>query len=250
MARLFAKYRIVAATIRVESAIPTSSGGQYSAFFDPNPSNNWVFADAVGALTSMPVQDTAAAWECLKLVIPPSELERNFELYTQEKTPEALVTRFGQFVLMNMAVPNVTPPGSAEVTVWLDATWEFYEPNVTSSKDANAYVFPAGTWSIAAGGLIQTPSSTPNLIPGVYRLIPSLPATFTAAIAPITIMAVGSDFRKFLFIDETEAFQYYNTGGGTKLGPGTVPSAGLLEKVAIYVPVPAMAVTYPYKRYP
>ena len=55
MSRLFAKYRPLAVTIRIESAISTAAGGQYAAFFDPNPKNDWLSVDAVSALTSMPV---------------------------------------------------------------------------------------------------------------------------------------------------------------------------------------------------
>jgi len=251
MSQLFAKYRILSATIRIESAIPTSSGGQYAAFFDPNPSNNWVTQNAVGALTSMPVQDTAAAWECLKLVIPPAELERGFELYTQDATPESLVTRFGQFVLLCMAVPNTTPPGSAEVTVWLDAVWEFYEPNATNVANAATIPYNAGNWAVTSAGVVQPNGGVGGLQPSTaYRLFPGLPATLFTAERASEFMGVNANSTvvPYAFVTEGDALAWASGSSTPIPSVGTGTPQALPAMVAVPITPLARAVKYPYKR--
>jgi len=233
MALLYAKYRPKRVTIRIDSAVPTSSGGQYAAFFDPNPSTDWQASNAVGALTSMPVKEVRAAWECCTLNIPQAELEHDTELFTFDSAVENLVTRFGQIVILNMAVANTTPPGSATLTVWLDVDWEFYEPNVQPYNPTNVYNIAAGNWSVASGGPITTPAQTPTLANlTAYRVYPDLPATLLTAATQY--LAISSDGVLFAFDTEEDALTYSVDGGSVgKLQPGTAPSQNLPASVAI-----------------
>jgi hypothetical protein len=252
MSRLFAKYRCLNATIRIESAISTAAGGQYAAFFDPNPTNNWVQGDAVGALTSMPVQDTAASWECLRLDIPAAELERETELYTATRGVENLVTRFGQFVLLSMAVPNVTPVGTAEVTIWLDATWEFYEPNANTPDQVPPVELEAGNWAISTTtGVITFPAyraqSAHFAARTAYRLHPELPSSFVTGGEPTPYVAFYTDGFLYAFADAETALSFAASGTGTKLLGGGTPSQNLPATVAVALQQPLLSVTYPYK---
>lgn len=236
MSQLFAKYRCVQATIRVESAVPTSAGGQYGAFFDPNPANNWTHADAIGALTSMPVQDVAAAWECLKLNIPPAELQRKTELYTEDITNEVLVSRFGQIVILNLAVSNTTPPGSAEVTVWLDATWEFFEPNASAELSMNPLIFAAGNWTIETNSRITAPDpNLPYTAHTVWRMVPELPGSLFASAEPCLYMAAHDDTTirfAFLTLDAAQAYAEFGNAVGA-VGPSGTPTEALPVEVAV-----------------
>jgi len=228
MSRLFAKYRCLKATIRVESAVPTSSGGQYGVFFDPNPANDWTTNDgsAVAALTSMPVQGIAAAWECMELPIPPSQLNRDAELYTEDATSERLVTRLGQIVLINLATPTVVPAGSAEVTVWFDAEWEFYEPNA-SSEDNSVTTFVAGTWSIGTTKAISYPTSTPTTqYYTVYRLFPALPATMFDGSGDVEYVAYHESNNMLGFRSLEDAIGYAKDDVFTNaVGPSASPTS-------------------------
>jgi len=253
MARLFAKYRVISATIRVESAVSTAAGGQYACFFDPNPSNNWVANNALSALTSMPVQDTAAAWECLKLPIPASELERNFELYTQSATVENLVTRFGQVVLLNLAVSNTTPAGSAQVTVWLDATWEFYEPNATAESKQVTIYFQPGSWTVAGGGVITPTTYAPGpTSSGAWRLFPGISGTIFATEQTgdwLGYWQPSSTPGNFIcFATEADAIQYGTTGIFTNaLLPSATPTVVMPAVIGTPILLPTVSVSYPYK---
>jgi hypothetical protein len=233
MSRLYAKYRPKKVTFRIDSAVPTSSGGQYAAFFDPNPSTDWQQASAVGALTSMPVKQVCAAWECATLNIPKAELERDTELYTYDSSVENLVTRFGQIVIITMAVPNTTPPGSATITVWMDVDWEFYEPNVQPYNPSNVFSIAAGNWSIASGGPVTTPAQTPTLINSTaFRVYPELPATLGTEATQY--LAISGDGVLFAFDTEEHALTYSIDGGSVgKIMPGSAPSQNLPASVAI-----------------
>lgn len=239
MSRLFAKYRVRDATIRIESAVPTSAGGQYAAFFDPNPVNDWEQRDAVGALTSMPVQDTAAAWECLKLVIPRSQLERNQVLWTEDLTGENLVTRFGQVVILNLATSNVSPPGEAEVTVWLDATWEFYEPNASSEAALIPVDIPVGNWDIATSTYVSYPTPTLGTITSktVYKAYPELPGTLVSSGTATPWLAVSNNLSQMMaFASEDEAIAFARDNVfGTQLGPGATHPQSLPATVLLKV---------------
>jgi len=230
--------------------VPTSAGGQYAAFFDPNPLNNWQTSSAAAALTSMSVQDTAAAWECLKLVIPPAELERDVELYTSESVVENLVTRFGQLVLLNLAVSNTVPVGTAEVTVWMDATWEFYEPNVTGAESAGTLLYQPGVWDVTATGLIHPFGGAAGFVNNTwYRSFPELPETLFTG--PVGTPYIGFQTSgPYAFATAAEAAAY--AAGG--------PLVGILAGNATPVPLPAVALfpqapalrapVYPYKALP
>jgi hypothetical protein len=241
MSTLFAKYRVLEATIRVESAVSTAAGGQYGVFFDPNPANDWSLGNAVGALTSMPAQDIAAAWECSVLRIPRAELERNMELYTQENTSETLVTRFGQVVLLNLATANVNPPGTAEVTVWLDATWEFYEPNTSAPTNANPVFWQAGNWILDAQG-VANPGASPELGTitqrTVYDIIPDLPSSLAVPSVTVSYAAFYNDGNLRLFSSESDARLYASIGN----------TAGMVVGNSTPTPVPRTAF-YPIGRY-
>lgn len=233
MASMFAKYRCLSATYRIQSAVPTSAGGQYAAFFDPNPRNTWVSANAIGALTSMPVQDVAAAWECLKLAIPAAELEREVELYTSSQGDEKLVTRVGQLVLLNLAVSNTTPPGTAAVSVWLDAEWEFYEPNssLPSDQEPGTLVWPAGNWTCGVGGLLAYPTPVTSgtiRLHTVYAMDEPLPGSMFATGTDAEWVATSADTNFFAFGTEAEAVQYAIAGGSVgKLQPSGGPTSPL-----------------------
>jgi hypothetical protein len=252
MARLFAKYRCLSAVIRIESAVPTSAGGQYAAFFDPNPQNNWIAGNAVGALTSMPVQDVAAAWECLRLPIPKAELERETELWTQEDTSERLVTRFGQVVIMNLANSNTTPAGTASVSVWLDATWEFYEPNATAADEpANVFINP-GQWACGTAGIMAYPSAATGAfqLKSAYRLYPSIPSTMFDSILDAPYIAFNvAPLRGYCFREEAQAVHHAIYGGdaGVML-PSATPTFALGAVAALEIELPpAIRVPLPYK---
>lgn len=225
---LFAKYRVKSARIRVESAVPTTAGGQYAVFFDPNPLNDWTQQDAIGALTSMPVQSVAAAWECVTLDIPKAELERATELYTQEATSETLVTRFGQVVILNLAVSSTTPAGTAAVTVWLDADWEFYEPNASAPVAAETVVFPVGDWTLSSTGVLSGPTGSTGDVfsQTAYLVTPDLPTAL--AVPPIAISYVAfykqaQDGHLHAFDTEEHAIAYATSGAlaGAYTGNGT-----------------------------
>lgn len=235
MSGLYAKYRPLRVNIRIDSAVPTSSGGQYAAFFDPNPSHDWQASSAVSSLTSMPVKQVGSAWECLTLNIPRSELEHDFELYTYESENEKLVTQFGQIVIINMAVSNTTPPGSASVTVWLEVDWEFYEPNVAPPLPSSNIFVPAGTWTVLAGVdpriTVPTPLSSPFQQFTAYQLFPELPATFlTEATQYIALYNTGNLYG---FPTEVAALQYARNGTGSGLQAGSAPSQALSATVAV-----------------
>jgi hypothetical protein len=234
MASLYAKYRPCSVEIRIESAVPTSSGGQYAAFFDPNPTHVWTNGAAIGALTSMPVKQIGAAWECLTLKVPPAELEYDFELFTAQSDNEKLVTNFGQLVLLTMAPPSTTGSGTAQVTVWLDVVWEFYEPNTAPPNPGNYVNIAAGTWTVIAGGNISvTPDRVPNFTNNTaYTIYPALPVTFLSA--ETSFLALSSDGVLFAFDTEANAQRYALEGGSVgKLTPGTTPSQALPASVCI-----------------
>jgi len=249
MARLYSKYRPLRVVLRVESAISTAAGGQYGAFFDPNPANNWVEQDAIGALTSMPVQDIAASWECLKLIVPASELSRKQELYTEDITNEKLVTQFGQLVLMTLAVPSVTPPGSAVVTVWMDADFEFYEPNVSAELSQAPILIDIGDWNFSGTNVITHPPSHPSPLPpkAVFKAFPPLPTTFTSFGIEVVWLATYASEHLLAFQTEAEANAYaeFNNYAGAATAhtvPQTLPETALLV-TARYSP---SLVKYPY----
>ena len=234
MSRLFAKYRPLAVTIRIESAISTAAGGQYAAFFDPNPKNDWLSVDAVSALTSMPVQDTGASWECLKLVVPPAELAKFDELYTEDNTLEVLKTRFGQFVLMTLVAPTVTGP--SEVTVWLDVHWEFHEPNASAEFSQAPLVFPAGNWTVSAAGAITHPGSFAIPPRCVLKLYPELPGTMVASGAATPwIAAFAAQQPAYVFATQAGAINFAQFGdlSGKEIA-GTAPSQALPEMVGTF----------------
>jgi hypothetical protein len=223
MATLFAKYRCLSMEIRIESAISTSAGGQYAAFFDPNPANVWEGTAALGSLTSMPVQDVAASWQCLRLNIPAAELERATELYTQAETTERLVTRVGQLVLLTLAAPTTTPAGAGEVTVWVDATWEFYEPNASAGEIAlSPSHIPAGSWTIASTKIITHPVEVPLLGRNtVWQAYPSIPGTFVSSGAVVEWLATDNGPTLYAFPDEAAAHVCAETNAtALALGPG------------------------------
>jgi len=234
MARLYAKYRCLKATIRVESAVPTSAGGQYAVFYDPNPANNWQEQNAVEALTSMPVQDVAAAWECLKLVIPPAQLQRSVELYTEDLTSETLVTRVGQVVLLNLANSVTTPPGGATVTVWLDATWEFYEPNASSELSLASVVFDAGAWHVSGNQLTVPTHTPPTTTKTVYELFPELPSSMFSQAVPCRWMAKYAEPALLGFETRAAAVLYAQTGSyGDALTASATPSSTQPKTVGV-----------------
>jgi len=249
MARMFAKYRPKSVLIRIESAVPTSSGGQYAAFFDPNPSNNWLSGNAVGALTSMPVQDVGAAWECLRLSIPPQELERDTELYTQDATSENLITRFGQLVILNIATPNTTPPGTAELSVWMEVEWEFYEPNATAVTNTATVAYAAGPWNVLAAGDVQPNGGVGGLIANqAYRLFPELPGSLFVDGLPIEYVSTFNNNTPFAARTEQDAINHATTGAIIIIPGKNVPVA-LPAEVAVPIQPPAAALPkYPYNR--
>jgi hypothetical protein len=236
--KLYAKYRPKNVTIRILSAIPTVAGGQYGAFFDPNPDNNWLLRNASTAITSMPCNVIASAWESSKLCIPPSQLERNTVLYTEDQSNETLVTQFGQLVIVCLAVANTTPAGSGKLTIWVDAEWEFYEPNISAALDATPNIVPAGNWDVDGSTKAIT---HPNSVPGinqhtVYRMIPALPdVMFTPAVTCEWVASRAS--TDIVGFETLQAAQAYAQGGpdttALARGAGPFPVALDIESMIV-----------------
>lgn len=232
---LFAKYKPMSVDIKIISAIPTDAGGQIAAFYDPNPKNNWSnAAAALGALTSMPAKQVAAAWQNIDLSVPKQELKFSIDLSTYEGDAEELVTNFGQLVVVCLAAPTTTPAGAGKVTIWMDANWIFYDPNVSPPEASGESDIAPGTWTMVAGGNITvTPVRTPDLKnKTAYRVFPPLPATF--ATQSSEYLAIGGDGVLFCFDTEANAVYYARNGGSVgKLLPGTTPSQELPAEIAL-----------------
>lgn len=260
MARLYNKYRCNFLRFRIQSAIPTSAGGQYAAFFDPNPSTNWISGgvSAVSALTSMPVQDVKAAWQCLELVVPTQELGRDIELFTQDATLENLVTRIGQLVILNLATPNVTPPGSAVVTVWIDAEWEFYEPNARHQSLLSPVLYSVGSWTAHAAGdafgaVIDKPAVISGTLVGrtAYRLFPALPGSMFVDAVDCEFVATLPNLTTYGFASEEAALEFTITGAAASAKPGTGTAVAVPTAIAFSPLIPlGREVIYPYKAVP
>jgi len=168
------------------------------------------------------VQGKAAAWECLELKIPRAELSRNTELFTQVSGPETLVTRFGQLVILCLVAPTVAPPASAELTVWLDVNWRFYEPNASSaSLQETPVFFSAGNWNVTGPGVIQPFGGVGGLTSLVaYRCYPSmLGELFSDGQETPFIGMHGSTPNGFLTADH--AIDYAVNGTGTFVRGGS-----------------------------
>jgi hypothetical protein len=175
--RTFAQYRVKSAKIRVVSSISTAAGGQIGVFYDPNAATNWLAGStAIGGLSSMPVQGIASAWEGVEIDIPKAELGRFTELFTQEDTSETLKTRWGQLIIVTYAPPTVTPTGSGQVTVWVDAEYEFYEPNATNIIGTLPVInYSGGNWNVTAAGVVQPFGGAQITVGGtVYRTYPAM----------------------------------------------------------------------------
>lgn len=231
----YAKYRVRNATIRVQSAIPTSAGGQYAIFYDPNPTNDWTKSESWQTMMSMPTKAFSAAWEKLELVIPRARLGGIFS--TEDLTTERLVTRFGQIMLMTVVPPNTTPPGVGQVTVWLDATFEFFEENVSHVPNMSAIQFPAGQWSMV-GGIVSTPTffGTPHANT-VYRMFPGLPGTMVSSGEETEYVAIYAlpNVLAFRSFEWARNYALYGVYQGFSEGPGVTPTQTLPQ--AAWVPL-------------
>jgi hypothetical protein len=239
LSQLYAKYRVKFASIRIQSAVSTETGGQYGAFFDPNPKNDWnESAAALNVLTSMPAQAIGAAWQAMELVIPKGELDKFQELNTNRSKEEELVTRFGQLVVVTIVPPAVTPPGSAMLSIWLDAEWEFYEPNVTPPTSDGPITLGPGQWLIETAGRVHPPAvSMLTKINTAYQVVPAFPATMFANDGAVTqYLARSSDAAIFAFATEAFAVDYAIHGGSTNvLAAGTAASPTL--PVCVGIPI-------------
>jgi len=251
--RTFAKYRVKSLIIRVETTLGSNSGGQYFLAYDPNPVTNWAASSkSNGALTSLPIQDIAAGWERLQVNVPASELEQNFELFTQETTTEGLVTRVGQIIVLVISPPSTTPPGSGQFSVWLDAEWEFYEPNATSALAAAPNVlYPAGGWNVLANGTVQPFGGVQGIPGNAYRVFPALADTlFTVDFSPEFIafgVSGGPNAALGAFQTANEALQYAN-GLFTPSLTGLNTVINLPATIAVPLTAPVRAIKYPYIR--
>jgi hypothetical protein len=116
--------------------------------------------------------------------------------------------------------------------VWLDAEWEFYEPNVNVSIPAETVIFPAGNWSLSSTGVLSGPTGSTGDIfsQTAYTAIPDLPTALAVPPVAITYVAYykqATDGHLHAFGTEQQAVAYASTGSldGQLTGNGDLQAA-------------------------
>lgn len=252
--RTFAQYRIKSARIRMVSSISTAAGGQVGLFYDPNAATTWLAgSNAIGALSSMPVQLITSAWEGGCLEIPKAELGRFEKLFTQDSTSETLKTRWGQLIVVVYSPPTVTPAGSGQVTIWVDAEYEFSEPNATNIiADLPAINYSGGNWNVTAAGLVQPFGGAGITVGGtVYRTYPAMNSLLFAddINAEYLGMLPGTGNPLVAFSTESAALLYCQGDAGQEFLIGTNNPIAMPATVAVPLIPPQLSIKYPYVRY-